>query len=222
MFLRSPLLESIPWLEHGFGTKQGPLSQDGMATLRQIHSSLSLVADRREGCVGEGDALLTRETGVIVSVRTADCFPILLADTANRGVAAVHAGWRGTEAQVLRETIRRMQTEFGTNPANVVASIGPGIGACCFEVGEDVARRFGRECAGHVDLAQENIQQLIAAGVRRDRISLAGDCTVCNWERFHSWRRDRESAGRMISFIGVQPPPLRAGLGNTEGAGSGE
>src|SRR5580698_9921732 len=125
MFLRSPLLESIPWLEHGFGTKQGPLSQDGMATLKQIHSCLSLVADRREGCVGEGDALLTREPGFIVSVRTADCFPILLADTATRGVAAVHAGWRGTHAQVVRETIRRMQAEFGTEAADIVAAVGP-------------------------------------------------------------------------------------------------
>src|SRR5271165_3497371 len=117
MLLRSPLLESIPWLEHGFGTKQGPLSQDGMASLRQIHSSFSLVAYRREECVGEGDALLTREPGLIVSVRTADCFPILLADTATRAVAAVHAGWRGTHAQILRKTILHMQAEFGADGA---------------------------------------------------------------------------------------------------------
>lgn len=174
-----------------------------MATLKQIHSCLSLVADRREGCVGEADALLTREPRMIVSVRTADCFPILLADTVTRGVAAVHAGWRGTHAQMVREAIRRMQAEFGTEAANIVAAIGPGIGTCCFEVSEDVARKFGLERAGHVDLAQENIQQLIAAGVRRDRISLADACTVCDRERFHSWRRDRESAGRMISFISV-------------------
>src|SRR5580698_5679475 len=155
MFLRSPHLESIPWLEHGFGTKQGPLSQDGMASLKQIHSSISLVADRRDGCVGEGDALLTREPGVVVSVRTADCFPILLADTRTRAVAAVHAGWRGTHAQVVRETIRRMEATFGSETVNLVAAIGPGIGACCFEVGEDVARKFGMDCAGRIDLALE-------------------------------------------------------------------
>lgn len=204
MFLRSPLLESIPWLEHGFGTKQGPLSQGGMASLRQIHSSLALVADRRDGCVGEGDALLTREPGVIVSVRTADCFPILLADTVTRAVAAVHAGWRGTDAQVVLETIRRMQAEFDTEVENIIAAIGPGIGGCCFEVGEDVGHRFGLEGAGYVDLAQENAAQLIAAGVAHGRISLARSCTVCDREKFHSWRRDREDASRMISFIAVR------------------
>ncbi len=131
--LSSPILEPFPWLDHGFGTRQAPLSQGGMASLKQIHSSLSLVADRREGCVGEGDALLTGEAGVTVSIRTADCLPILLADSVTRAVAAVHAGWRGTHAHIVKETIERMRSEFGSAAANIVAAIGPGIGACCYE-----------------------------------------------------------------------------------------
>lgn len=200
--LTSRLLAEIPWLAHGFGTRDAPHSQEGMASLKQIHSALSLVADRPQGCVGEGDALLAGEPGITVSVRTADCFPVLLADTTHRAVAVVHAGWRGTAAQVIAEALRRMHAEFGTRPADIVAAIGPGIGPCCYEVGEEVARRFGKENAGPLDLAAENLGQLLGAGVPRTQIELINACTFCDpARRFHSWRRDREQAGRMISYI---------------------
>jgi hypothetical protein len=198
--ITSPLLENLPWLEHGFGTRHAPLSQQGMASLKQIHSSLSLVADRPAGCVGEGDALLTAEPGIAVSVRTADCYPILLADTDHRAIAAVHAGWRGTDSQIVVETLRQMQARFGTQPADVIAAIGPGIGVCCYEVGADVARRFGMPGAGKLDLAQENLRQLTHSGVPARQVTIAGHCTFCDSSRFHSWRRDRDAAGRMISF----------------------
>ena len=86
--LTSPLLDAIPWLEHGFGTRHAPVSQDGMASLKQIHSALPLVAELPEGCVGEGDALIASRPAVTVSVRSADCYPILLADLHHRVVAA--------------------------------------------------------------------------------------------------------------------------------------
>ena len=175
-----------------------------MASLKQIHSSLSLVADRPEGCVGEGDALLTRETGVAVSVRTADCFPILLADSRHRAVAAVHAGWRGTADRIVIHALERMRVEFGTQPQDAVAVIGPGIGACCYQVGEEVARRFGKESAGRLDLAEENRRQLTGFGVPQEQIGTIAACTFCDPARFYSWRRDRETAGRMISYIRIK------------------
>lgn len=202
--LTSPLLEAIPWLEHGFGTRQAPRSQEGMASLKQIHSSLSLVADRREGCVGEGDALLTRETGVTVSVRTADCFPVLLADVQRKAVAAVHAGWRGTADRVVIKTLERMQAEFGSQAQDVIAVIGPGIGACCYQIGEEVARRFDKVSAGRLDLAEENRLQLASHGVAAERTGIIGACTFCDAAHFFSWRRDRENAGRMISYIRIK------------------
>jgi YfiH family protein len=201
--LKSPLLESLGWIDHGFGTRHAPLSQNGMTSLKQIHSAVALVADRSEGCVGEGDALLTRQPGVTVSVRTADCLPVLLVDMHHQVVAAVHAGWRGTADGVVAETIRRMRVEYGTDAVDISAAVGPGIGACCFEVGEEVARRFGMGHAGHVDLAAENLRQLVMEGVPRRQVSLAGLCTYCD-PRFYSWRRDRERAGRMISFIAIK------------------
>jgi copper oxidase (laccase) domain-containing protein len=94
-----------------------------------------------------------------------------------------------------------MRSEFGTDPGNVFAAIGPGIGACCYEVGTDVASRFGMPQAGKLDLAVENRNQLIAAGIAPASIEVVGGCTFCNPAQFFSWRRDRDRAGRMISFI---------------------
>ena len=201
--LTARLLAELDWVEHGFGTRNSALDQASMASLKQIHSNTALVGDR-PGPAGEGDALVTGTPGVAVSVRTADCFPILLADGRARAVAAIHAGWRGTAAGVVRSTLERMRTEFGTDPADVFAAIGPGIGACCYKVGAEVASQFGKPQASHLDLAVENRAQMIDAGLDPDRIALVGGCTFCNEERFFSWRRDQD-AGRMISFIRAKP-----------------
>jgi YfiH family protein len=117
-----------------------------VVTLRQIHSDIVHRVDLLEqAAAGEeprGDALITRERGVLLVVQTADCIPILLADTKRRVIAAVHAGWRGTVRRIAEKTLGRMQMEFGTQPRDVIASLGPGIERCCYEVGSDVAREF--------------------------------------------------------------------------------
>ena len=200
--LISNSINSIGGFEHTFGTREGPLSQDGMATVRQVHSAICL-EPVRAGLAGEGDALITRQPGLAVSVRTADCLPILLADPVRRAAAAVHAGWRGTAAGIVGETIGRMRRDFGTDPADLWAAIGPGIGACCYEVGDDVARRFGREGNVRLDLAGINRAQLMQSGVAAERIERMELCTRCDAARFHSYRRDGERAGRMISYIRV-------------------
>jgi YfiH family protein len=204
MILTSPLLSQFGWLEHGFGTRQSVLEQDRMASLKQVHSATVLVADQPTGCAGTGDALLSAQPGTLVSVRTADCFPVLLADARTRAVAAVHAGWRGTAAEIVIHTLHRMRDDFGTDPKDVYAVIGPGIGACCYQVGEDVALQFGRKIAGHLDLAAVNRRQLLMAGMSGEQIDAVGSCTFCDAEMFHSFRRDKEQAGRMISYIGTR------------------
>jgi YfiH family protein len=198
--LTSSLLAQLNWLEHGFGTRASHLDQSGMASLKQVHSGVSLAA-HEPGCVGEGDALVTQASGIAVSVRTADCFPILLADPRTHAVAAIHAGWRGTAAGIVQSALARMRDDFGSDPRNVYAAIGPGIGGCCYEVGEEVARQFGLQQSGKLDLAVENRSQLIRAGVSAERIEQVGGCTFCNAAQFFSWRRDHDRAGRMISFI---------------------
>lgn len=205
--LTSILLEQLDWIEHGFGTRSAPLSQEGMASLKQIHSAVCLVARSAEAaCAGEGDALIATGSTVAVSVRTADCYPILLADPVTRSVAAIHAGWRGTAARVVQETVARMGREFGTDPRDMWAAIGPGIGGCCYQVGEDVARQFGRSSAGRIDLAASNRRQLLDAGLAEERIDSLALCTYCDAVRFHSYRRDRDAAGRMISYIRLIGP----------------
>lgn len=196
--LFSPLLQRLDWLEHGFGTRHSDFSQEAMASLKQIHSSVAHVA-RGPGCIGEGDALVGDHSGLAVSVRTADCYPILLADPEHRAVAAIHAGWRGTAAGVAGEAIARMSAAYGSRPEDLYAAIGPGIGACCYEVGLEVAREFGLDTAGRLDLAEQNRKQLLAAGVLR--IDVVGGCTYCEADRFWSYRREGVAAGRMVAFI---------------------
>jgi YfiH family protein len=207
--LASPLLQRFSWIEHGFGTRDGPISQEGMASLAQIHSSLVLTASESNGCVGEGDALITNRANVFVSVRTADCFPILLADDRGKVVAAVHAGWRGTAAGVSKQTLKKMAADFGTEPRDIYAAIGPGIGPCCYAVGAEVARLFTPPGVlvpvGHIDLAEVNRRQLVEAGVPESQIEIVGGCTHCDPLRFYSYRRDRFEARRMISYIRPVP-----------------
>jgi YfiH family protein len=198
--LYSPLLAELKWLVHGFGTRADSIQQESMASLKQIHSGVVLTAERI-GCAGEADALVTGRMGVPVSVRTADCYPILLADGRNRAVAAVHAGWRGTAAHIVIRALEEMHRLYGTAAADVYAAIGPGIGGCCYEVGADVARQFGLEQAGRIDLAAINRRQLLEAGVAEDRIDVLGGCTKCDAHQFHSYRRDQLAAGRMVSYI---------------------
>ena len=116
------------------------------AGLKQIHSDVIHLVGAKAVPEGEnalrGDALITRERGVLLTVQTADCIPILLADTKNRAIAAIHSGWRGTAQRIAAKTVGRMRMEFGTRPKDIIAAVGPGIGGCCYEVGHEVVKEF--------------------------------------------------------------------------------
>jgi len=121
-----------------------------VAALKQLHSDAAHFIDSANldaATAGaksalQGDALFTREPGVLLVVQTADCVPVLFADKRNRAIAAIHSGWRGTLARIAVKTLGRMKMEFGTEPEDVVAAIGPAIGRCCYEVGSEVASDF--------------------------------------------------------------------------------
>jgi YfiH family protein len=197
--------DRLPWLVHGFGTRLSdiPSLYRNLATLKQIHSSECVAAAGRAGVLGEGDALLEDAPGAVVAVKTADCIPILLVDERRRAVAAVHAGWRGTAARIAPRAVEAMYARFGSAPADLHAAIGPGIGECCYEVGPEVAAEFGKPGRAHLDLTAINQRQLLAAGVTAGRIYASNLCTRCGADDFHSFRRDRERAGRMFSYAGV-------------------
>jgi polyphenol oxidase len=220
----------------------------GLVTLRQIHSSLIRkvhamdVQGNEMPAVLKGDGLMTDEPGVILGIQTADCIPVLLADRKNRAVAAFHAGWRGTLARIVEKGVGRMRLEFGSKPENLLASIGPGIGQCCYAVGEEVQQEFasqfaygselfrevydsdpvkekypmlfltarapGHSAIGpgiHLDLAEANRRQLLAAGLKKQAIFMTGQCTGCHTDRFFSHRTERGFTGRMMSVIGIAP-----------------
>jgi copper oxidase (laccase) domain-containing protein len=99
-----------------------------LVTLRQVHSDAIHLINRIPPDTLSGDALITRERGLLLAVQTADCVPVLLADTKRRAIAAIHAGWRGTLARIVAKTIGRMHMEFGSQPADIFAAIGPSIG----------------------------------------------------------------------------------------------
>jgi len=196
-------LSAIPHLLHGFGTRDTvdwPTLPTAM--VRQVHSDRVIFADA-PGICGEADALITDQSGFVLAVRTADCVPILIADPAQHAVAAVHAGWRGTVSEIVKKVLAEMARRFGTGAEEVAVAIGPAIGGCCYEVGTEVAVQFGRSAEKHhIDLVQENLEQLVAAGVSRTQVAMIARCTRCEPALFHSFRRDREQSGRMISAIG--------------------
>ncbi|MBS1856197.1 MAG: peptidoglycan editing factor PgeF [Acidobacteria bacterium] len=198
--------DAFPWLLHGFGTRHCDLPERfaHLATVKQIHSAECVAAEGRRGVLGEGDALVENAPGSVIAVKTADCVPILLVDERRRAVAAVHAGWRGTAARIVEHAVEKMHRTFGTEPGDLHAAIGPAIGACCYEVGPEVREQFGGQGRGRLDLTAHNALQLENCGVTRSRIHASNLCTMCGGEEFHSFRRDREAAGRMYSYVGVK------------------
>lgn len=128
----------------------------GMVTLRQIHSSLvRRVTAQDISAPLKGDGLMTDQPGVLLGIQTADCIPVLVADRKNRAVAAFHAGWRGTLARIVENGVGRMRLEFGSGPENLIASIGPGIGQCCYSVGDEVRQQFDSQFTYAPELFRE-------------------------------------------------------------------
>jgi polyphenol oxidase len=208
---RAEALDDLPWLQHGFGTRLsvGWPAIKNLATAKQIHSDRVLIVESG-GPQGEGDALISNRPGVGLTIRTADCLPILIADPRTRGVAAVHAGWRGVVSEIVSKTVHALCQEFDSKPGELVVAIGPGIGGCCFEVGPEVAIQFAPffpelDLSGRakIDLVETTCRQLRRNGVSREQITASGLCSYCNPELFESYRRDRDASGRMVAMIGV-------------------
>lgn len=207
--VRSSLLDAEPWLRHGFGTRHDGAwtTPDRTARLHQVHAA-TIVTVTEPGHHGDGDALIAATPDLWLEIRTADCVPVLLADTRQKVVAAVHAGWRGTAAGITAATVEKLLRAYGSRPEDLVAAVGPCIAACCFEVGEEVASHFPAHTdrtaeRPNVDLAAANVEQLTRTGVPIRNIDNLGRCTMCETDTFHSFRRDR-AMGRMVSAIAIE------------------
>jgi hypothetical protein len=168
---------------------------------------------KEEDAIENCDALITNLPHVLLCVLTADCVPILLYDPKTEVVATVHAGWRGSAAKIVQKTVEKMQHSFGTEPKNILASIAPAIGKCCYEVNKEVIEHFKAYPHAYrqtkqekymLDLADINQQQLLDTGLTSSHIEMSHVCTACEVENYFSYRKEQGCSGRFVSFIGMQ------------------
>lgn len=244
--LRVPAWEDVPGLTHGFlgrthGLPPGPftLAKIGDAlrragesprlvgAARQVHGTTVVAPEDLTAILHEpgsssddlpaADALVSASADVVLTIRTADCVPVLLVAPRARGVAAVHAGWRGALAGVMEAAVGALEARYGASPAEIMAAVGPAIGGCCYEFGVEhrdaFVARFGAPAAeawtpgstparGRLDLRRICALALARLGVPASAIAEVGPCTAEHPDELHSYRRDGAHAGRQLSYVG--------------------
>jgi len=182
-----------------------------IVSAHQVHGNQILLATQPGHYEGY-DAFITNQPNLYMTVTVADCTPILIYDAQQQAVAAIHAGWRGTIAQLAEKTVGVLQTQFGTNPADCHAYIGTCIDECSFEVGAEVADQFdpafrqfdeGRK-KYLVNLKAANQRQLLTAGIPADQIEVSPYSSVLHNEDYFSYRYEQGNTGRMVAVIGWQ------------------
>lgn len=210
-----PGLPALPGLVWGFGSRREEPTVDLAVTeVRQIHGSDVVCADELAPGLLELDAdgLWVSRTGRAAAIRTADCVPVLIAGISPEGArwaAAVHAGWRGTVAEIVGVAVREA-VRHGVAAHHLRAMIGPSIGPCCYEVGTEVTDAFTnlnlnilrREGRPHVDLRYANRELLLRAGMPAASIADFGPCTQCASDRYFSFRAEPGEPGRQKSWVG--------------------
>jgi YfiH family protein len=196
-----------------------PLTQ--LRRMRQVHGCTTVVASANGAQAPiespQADGVMTDEGGVALVVQVADCVPLLMADARTGAVAAVHAGWRGTAARIAAAAVRRLQQQYGCKPEDLVAAIGPCIGACCYQVGPEV--REAAVTLADVDVDAwftpdphrsdrlrfdgwtANRDQLIAAGLNPANVHIAQLCTMTHLAHFYSFRAEGAGTGRLLGVI---------------------
>ena len=204
-----------------------------LVTSHQVHGPLIRDLETEDSMTVEGkakvraDGMLSRQPGRLLAILTADCVPVLVADRRTHAVAAFHAGWRGTLARIVEQGIGSMRTRYGSDSGDLIAAIGPAIGACCYAVGDEVRQGFesqftyapallsathdaAREPQVFLNLAEANRRQLLEAGLAPENITTLAECTACSRladgrRKYYSHRDEHGIAGRMLSAIGAVP-----------------
>lgn len=178
-------------------------------TIRQVHGKRIVVALRnttkRSTALEDADGILTDRRGLAIAVRTADCLAIFLYDPRNEVIGLLHAGWRGTQQRISAQAVALMREQWDSDPKDLRVAFGPAIRSCCYRVGASFLEHFPKETVKRkqgyfFDLPGANKDQLVGAGVDAANIADCSVCTCCDVTCF-SYRRERESAGRMISVM---------------------
>jgi len=191
----------------------------------QVHDNKIKIVDendRGKGIIIKSDiigydGLVTGRKGVTLVTFYADCVPLFFFDSEKRVIALAHSGWRGTVKQIARETLKVMKESFGCDAENIEVAIGPSIGRCCFEVGDEVRQEFAdklewsedyctRAAGGkwYFDLQGIILKTLMDSGVKKDKICVADMCTKCHGDIFFSHRRDRGRTGSMAAIMQIK------------------
>lgn len=191
------------------------IDYQALVCARQVHGSFVRLVEEKDkgsGALSDGsaltdtDAFITATRNLPVAVFTADCLPVFLYDAQKHVIGLVHAGWRGTRERIAAKTIKFMQDKFNTNPEDLYAGFGPAIRQCCYEVGREFNDFFNfgiKITAGryYLDLVAINKRQLLDLGIRQENILDQNICTVCQNDRFFSFRKEGAASGRIMSVM---------------------
>ncbi len=191
-------------------------AQDHHTYIRRVSSADKGIGIYRPRDMESVDALITNEPDVALVTYFADCTPLMFIDMSGKAIGAAHAGWRGTVGRIGEKTVFEMQKEFGTNPKNVLASIGPAINKCCYEVDEPVAYQFEKLDLNSkqfiipkdngkfmIDLIEANRQILLSCGIKEDNIVTSDICTRCSHDLIWSHRATNGRRGGMCGIIQI-------------------
>lgn len=184
-----------------------------IALLKQVHGNavLEIKECGRFECVGEADGMTTNVPGITLAIQTADCAGVLLYDPRNEAVAALHAGRKGAELNILRECVAKMQNSYGTNPDKLLMYVGAHIKGCCYELPKEMADGFAsypkavsiREGKSYLDIGNVIRAQALELGIEDENIEISESCTSCDSEKFFSYRAESGKCGRMLTAIGL-------------------
>ena len=183
--------------------------------LKQVHSSKVISTEEmRNSSSNIADAVVTNESGLILSIETADCLPVFIVDKVLKAVAAIHAGRQGILKGIIKETVNKLKSEYGSKPSNLIVAIGPGICGNSYEVGYECIVPFNQSIPESedafiqkgngkwiLDLPKIVIKQLLVLGVSKEKIGSPGPCTFVNSKIFFSYRREGKGVGRQTSSI---------------------
>ena len=187
------------------------IHEEQIAATHQVHGNKVIEVSKSIYVKGY-DALITQQKNIFLAVTIADCVPVLIYDKGTQAVAAIHAGWRGTAENIIKETTEKMSLSFGTRAQDCFAYIGTCIDECSFEVDEDVAQHFlsqykrwdKRKKKFFIDLKKANEHQLLAFGVPEKQIEISPYSTVLDNRDYFSYRKENGKTGRMLAIIGMR------------------
>ena len=232
LWLQAEGWDRFPRLVHGFSGRlpknaaafsQAQGGDLSVCMVKQVHGDEIIVVNQH--CKvwekrPEADGIITIEAGLLLGIASADCVPVLIVAPQQGIIAALHAGWRGTLKGISARAMDKFISGWDVDPASLWVALGPAIGGCCYEVGNDIGeslvqrwnpssptawRPHGEK--GLLDLCEINFAQFEQAGVPREQIQQVGPCTFCDSSRFASYRREGPNASRQLSVIGWQTEP---------------